>query len=39
MRHYPIASVGDSTRGMVLTELTLEVLAGDSCGSVRRVQT
>ena len=39
MRHYPIASVGDSTRGMVLTELTLEVLAGDSCGAVRRVST
>lgn len=39
MRHVPIASVGDSTRGMVLTEITMEVLHGDACGVVKRVST
>jgi hypothetical protein len=39
MRHVPLASVGDSIRGMVLTEVTLEVLAQDANGVVKRVMT
>lgn len=39
MRHVPLAAVADSTRGMVLTELTLEVLHGGSCGVVKNVMT
>lgn len=37
VKHVPIASVGDATRGIVLGELTLEVLAEKGSGMIKAV--
>lgn len=39
LRHIPMAPVADAVRGMVLTELTLEVLAEDANGILARIKT